>query len=131
MKRWTLITHEIVKDAYKGKFGKYWGKSIGESLELFFMQLQNQEEIKEETVPSFFTPMLTQNELQLVEEKNKNYFNTFEIHHYGRPTRHNPDVEPGKMAKSDSISKFVYGPCRRYTLPLRIESRKRKINQIN
>ena len=131
MKRWTLITHEIVKDAYKGKFGKYWGKSIGESLELFFMQLQNHEEIKEETVPSFFTPMLTQNELQLVEEKHKKYFNTFEIHHYGRPTRHDPDVEPAKMAKSDSKSKFVRGSCRRYTLPLKVESRKRKINKIN
>ena len=129
MERWKLVTHEIVKDAYKGKFmGMYGsGKSIHESLESFVMKLRNHE-IKEESVTSFFTPMLTENEVQLIKCKHRQYLETFGIHNrYGM----NPDVEPEQMAKSDSESKFVNVTCRRFTLPLKIASRKRKINKIS
>ena len=112
MERLKVVSRETVKAAYQGKFMQV---SIHDSLELFFNKLRNQE-IIEESVTSFFTPMLTEEEVQLVNDQNWQYLETLNPFY---PNRH-----PEKMVKSDSNSKFVNVTCKRFTLPLNA-SRKR------
>ena len=63
MERKNLITKEKQKQAYEGKLKDepYWEgqeASINDDLESFFNAIENQEEIDEEEVWSFFTPKL-------------------------------------------------------------------------
>ena len=121
MYRGKLITKEKVKKAYQGKLKKGSIKhavSINDDLENFFVNLQNQKQIKGETVYSFFTPKLTDKEMKLVEQRNKRHLDTYWKHYEG----HNPDVNDEEMKKSDSKSKYVQGLCARDTIQLTLES---------
>ena len=123
MYRRNLITKEKAKDASEGKLKNEsgWGGevvSINDDLEMFLTNILNSKNIKEERVESFFTPKLTEEELKLVEVKNKDHLNSYlnyPIH--GR----NPDVDPVEMKKSDSTDKYLHGRCWRRTFPLTLE----------
>ena len=140
MRRLNLVTKEKVKKAAEGKLKtdsdwKDYEGSINDDLERFLINLQNQKEVKDEYVQSFFTPKLTNEELKLVQEGNEEDLKTYSDHFYGR----NPDVDIEEMKKSDSNSKYVHGRCRRTTIPLTIEiaanedvvpdSKKRKLQE--
>ena len=83
-------------------------------MERFLINLQNQEEVKEEEVLSFFTPKLTNKELTLVQEGNEEHLKTYAEYFAGN----NPDVNVEEMKKSDSKSKYIHGFCWRITIPL-------------
>ena len=122
MERLKLVTKEKVKKAYKGELKndedwKRYKGSINDDLERFLINLQNQKEVEDEYVQSFFTPKLTNEELKLVQEGNEEDLKTYSDHFYGR----NPDVDIDEMKKSDSKSKYVHGRCRRTTIPLTTE----------
>ena len=82
------------------------------------INLQNQKEVKEEEVWSFFTPKLTNEELKLVQEGNEEHLETYVKYYDGK----NPDVDIEEMKKSDSKSKYVHGRCHRLTIPLTLET---------
>ena len=122
MYRRNLVTKEKVKKAYKGELKNdedwidYEG-SINDDLERFFINLQNQKEVKYENVVSFFTPKLTYEETKLVQEGNEDHLKSYLDHLRGL----NPDVDVEEMKKSDSKSKYVHGRCLRRTIPLTLD----------
>ena len=123
MWRRDLVTKETVKKAVEGKMknDEYWIKeeeSINDDLESFLINLQNQKEVKQESVRRFFTPKLTNEELILVQERNEEHLRTYWIHYDGN----NPDVDVEEMKKSDSNSKYVHGRCLRSTIALTLET---------
>ena len=127
MARRNLITKEKVKKAAEGKLKNdfKWRDeegSINDDLERFFIILQNQEEVEYESVLSFFTPKLTNEELKLVQEGNEEHLNTYLDYLNDK----NPDVDVEEMKKSDSKSKYVHGHCWRETIPLRLEASENK-----
>ena len=114
------MTKEIVKKAAEGKLKNdpEWEKgSINDDLERFLINLQNQKEVKYESAATFFTPKLSNDELKLVEQRDEEYFKTYEYGFIGR----NPDVNLEEMKKSDSKSKYVHGRCVRKTMHLTLE----------
>ena len=122
MVRRNLVTKEKVKKAAEGKLKndpdwKRYNGSINDDLERFFISLQNQREVKEEEVFSFFTPKLSTEELKFVQEGNAEHLKTYADYYIGK----NPDVNAEEMKKSDSKSKYVHGQCWRYTMPLTLE----------
>ena len=109
MRRQKLVTKEKMKKAYQRKLNddkhlKFFEESINDDLENFFDNLQDRKNIKIESIPSFFTPKLTEEELKLVEEQNDHYLSSFLLHF----ARQNPDVDVEEMKKSDSTSKYIY-----------------------
>ena len=121
MWRHNLVTKETVKQAYDGKLKDKIGwngeESIHDDLDKFFIDIQD-DAIEEEWVNSFFTPKLTEEELQLVEEKNEEHLSTYSDHFHGE----NPDIDLEEMKLSDSASKYVHGMCIRQTFYLTLES---------
>ena len=143
MNRWKLVTKEKVKKAAEGKLRNdpdwlYYKESINDDLERFLINLQNQKEVKSENVRSFFTPKLTNEELKLVKEGNKEHLKTYSQYDF---RGENPDVDVEEMKKSDSKSKYVHGYCLRWTIPLTLETtenedevsdaKKRKMQESN
>ena len=134
MERLKLVTKETVEKAYKGELENYfhwedfgpphytinYGASINDDLERFFIKLKNQKEVEDEDVFSFFPPKLTNKELKLVEEGNKEHLKSYEAHYKAFGV--NPDVDVEEMKKSDSKSKYVHVRCRRLTIPLILAS---------
>ena len=123
MLRSNLITKEKVKKAAEGKLKddedwKHYKGSINDDLERFFINLQDENEIKEEGVSSFFAPKLTNEEMKLVQERNQEHLNTYSRHIAGL----NPDVDVEEMKQSNSKSKFVHGGCVRCTIPLTLDT---------
>ena len=98
---------------YNFEYGNHVGntsryeESVGDDLELYFNDLQLGREPTSWNW-TYFLPELTQDELKLVEEKNKDYFETFFW-------STNPDVDEDEMKSSTSSSKYVSGYCRRKT----------------
>ena len=122
MWRGHLVTKEKVENAYKGKLKndwdwEYYEGSINDDLERFLINLQNQKEMKYESAATFFTPKLSNDELKLVEQRDEEYFKTYEYGFIGR----NPDVNLEEMKKSDSKSKYVHGRCVRKTMLLTLQ----------
>ena len=118
-----LVTKEKVKKAYKGELKndedwEMYEGSINDDLERFLINLQNQKEVKEEDVESFFTPKLTNEELKLVQEGNEEHLKSYGYHILGE----NPNIDVEEMKKSDSKSKYVHGRGWRMTIPLTLET---------
>ena len=116
MWRSKLVTKETVKKAYQGKMKndedwKDYEGSINDDLEKFFASLQDRKNIENEHVFSFFTPKLTEEEMKLVEERNKEHLSSYSLNFFGR----NPDVAADEMKRSDSRSKYVHCYCWRGT----------------
>ena len=101
-----LITKEAMEDLSDGK--KRWTKnSVNDDLELLFEDLQLGKESAKGIFLTYWSPKLTKEELKLVEEKNPDYFDTFNSLY--------PDVEEAEMKLSESDSKYVEGVGRRET----------------
>ena len=123
MMRWNLSTKEKVKKAYEGKLKNevYWDDykgSINDDLERFFINLQNQKEVKNEVVASFFTPKLTNEELKLVKEENEEHLKTYLDYSDGKIN----DADVEELKKTDSKSIYVHGTCWRQTITLTLET---------
>ena len=96
---------------YGDRFGKNrYEESVNDDLELYFNDLQLGREPTSWNW-TYFLPELTPTELKLVEEKNKDYFQTF-------VWSMNPDVDEDEMKSSTSNSKYVSGYCRRRTFKI-------------
>ena len=91
----------------KGK--EYQKESANDDLDLLFeaIQLGNK---PDDDVETYFLPMLTKKELELVEQKNYNYLKTF--------MGSIPDVNEAEMKLSESTSKFVYAFGHRRTFTI-------------
>ena len=122
MEKRKLLTKEKAKKVAEGKLKndpndtewKFYDGSLSDDLETFSQNLLHQKEIKEEVVWTFFLPKLTEEELKLVEEKNKDYMTTFQAT--------SPDVDIEEMKLSDSKDKFVHTYCWRRTFLLSLEA---------
>ena len=66
--------------------------------------------MKCENAPSFYTPKLTNKELKLVQEGGKEYMNSYLDHFDGR------------ISAAEIQKKYVHGDCRRWTIPLTVET---------
>ena len=124
MSRYHLITKEKMVDGSKGKFQNekgWWKESVHDDLDSFFQKLQNGQLEHERVVTNYF-PMLTAEELKLVEQRNQDHLESY-IWYF---TGDNPDIEKEEMKKSESKSKFVRGACGRYTFMLKLKENTRK-----
>ena len=105
LERWKLITKEAMEDYCKGEEAEK--VSVNDDLESFFEDLRLGKEPPHQSVFTYFLPKLTEEEMELVERKDRNYFETF-LH-----VKH-ADVKEAEMKLSESDSKFVQGfGCRR------------------
>ena len=80
--------------------------------------LENQTEVKRQSVQSFFTSKLTKEELKLVQKRNREHLLTYADSFNSL----NPDVDIEEMKQSNSKSKYVHGHCWRHTFPLILET---------
>ena len=133
MRRENLITKEEVEKAYVGilnnnddwKDGKL---SVNDDLELFFTDLvQNQGYFGERSSNSFFTPKLSQQELELMEQGDFEYLMSF----YDYEKGFDPDVDYEKMRMSVSKSKYLHGTCQVITVPLMADDLQHKSNDLD
>ena len=85
--------------------GMIWrAYSVNDDLESFFEDLRLGKE-PDEKVYTYFLPKLTEEEMELVEQKETNYLKTFSEGFLGG----NPDVPEAEMLLSESDSKFLKG----------------------
>ena len=121
MWRLNLITKEKSKAAYEQKLKndknwRHYEVSINDDLESFFNKLQaisSLKDIKGEGVKSFFLPKISEDELKLIEQKNRDYMLTYY-------ERFDADVEKEEMKKSDSADKYICSKCYRRTMILNL-----------
>ena len=80
--------------------GEEWMKdSVNDDLESLFAYIRLGKE-PDEFVNTYFLPKLTEEELELIEEKDPSYLKTFKFPY--------PDVLEFEMMLSESDSKYVY-----------------------
>ena len=94
--------------------GDTYKHSVTDDLELFLEDIQ----LRNKPLPlawTYFLPELTLKEMELVENKDQEYFRTFKL-------LNNADVNETEMNLSSATSKYVCAYCRRKTLA--IESKK-------
>jgi len=118
MRRVRLVTKEIAKKAAERKVWTNYRGSINDDLERFLSNLQNQTEVKEEYVESFFTPKLTSEEMKLVQQGNEEHLRSYQDSFNSK----NPDVGFEEMQQSNSKSKYVHGHCWRRSFHLILET---------
>ena len=104
-----LITKEKMESYCKGE-DMVKKDSVNDDLESLFenIRLGNK---PDEWVNAYFLPKLTEEELELVERRDTNYFQTF-------LNSLNPDVDETEMMLSESDSKYVEGSCYRRTFSI-------------
>ena len=113
MFRYNLITKETTEKYCKGeKDEKY---SVNDDLESFFEDLRLGKEL-DEWVETYFLPKLTEEEMELVEQKETNYLKTL--------LWPNPDVPEAEMLLSESDSKFLKGFGARQTFTIDLRKRR-------
>ena len=110
MLRHVLITKEKMEELCLGKSD--WGgyplkESVNDDLESVFENFQHGREL-EQFASTYFLPKLTHEELELVENADQDYFQSFY-------RRKNPDVKDEKIKLSESNSEYVFGRCLRFT----------------
>ena len=89
-------------------------KSVNDDLETLFEDIQLGKE-PDDCVMTYFLPMLTEHELELVERKDEDFMETFS---FGMDA----DVNKAEMAASESDSKYVYGYGWRETFTIENQS---------
>ena len=105
LERWKLITKEAMEDYCKGEEAEK--VSVNDDLESFFEDLRLGKEPPHQSVFTYFLPKLTEEEMELVERKDRSYFETFLY-------VEEADVKEAEMKLSESDLKFVQGfGCRR------------------
>ena len=115
MEKRNLIPKVNLESFCEGK--KLRKKSVNEDLESLFEKIRLGKQPEFEEVRTYFLPKLTEEELELVEQKDPNYLGTF----LWGIWNHNPDVDKSSMKLSESDSKFVRGFCWRTTFKVEIE----------
>ena len=98
MKKNRLIINEMVKSYCKGEKSLH-RISINDDLEILFEDLQ-QGNRSSSSNHTYFLPRLTEDEMELVQIKDPNYFKTFYDVKYGGSS--NPDVRKHEMKMSNS-----------------------------
>ena len=111
MERIKLITKEAMEKYTKGEEARK--DSVNDDLESLFEDLRLGKEPKKK-VYTYFLPKLTEEEMELVEQKDTNYFQTFNWP--------NPDVPEAEMLLSESDSKFLQGWGGRKTFTIDLEN---------
>ena len=111
LERKKLITKEAMEEYCKGEEDEK--VSVNDDLESFFEDLRLGKE-PDQSVFTYFLPKLTEEEMKLVERKDKSYFETF--------LQLFPDVKEAEMKLSESDSKFVQGRGYRSTFTIENES---------
>ena len=106
-----LLTKENMESYCKGK--KNLKASVNDDLESFFENRRLGKDLEKNYGPNedhvtYFLPRLTEEELELVERRDRSYYRTFEF-------SWNPDVNEFDMMHSESDSKYVEGWCVRST----------------
>ena len=81
-------------------------ESINDSIETLLEDIRLGHQ-PNEILHLYFTPRLTEEEMQLIERKDPDYLRTF--------SSRNPDVNKASMKNSESDSKFCYTYCQRET----------------
>ena len=111
MWRFNLITKEKMENYCNEKEDAK--KSVDDDLEKLFEDIQLGKK-PDEQVWTYFLPKLTEEEMELVANEDKTYFNedTFYLKTFIWP---NPDVDEDEMILSESDSKFVEGLGQRKT----------------
>ena len=129
MKRQKLITkEEMEKYCKREKRVSYHSydirdttQSVNDDLDSLFEVILLGKKLDEVDLNwTHFIPELTDEELKLVEKKDKNFMNTFNTP--------NPDVKKAEMQASKSDSKFVFAVCGRQTFT--IKNLKRKTSSL-
>ena len=106
--RTVLITKEDMQTYCKGL------KSINDDLESLFADIRLGKEPNDDAVWTDFSPKLTEEELELIERKNRNYMQTFLAYNW-----ETADLDKAKLKASDSDSIFVRGYSRRTTFTIK------------
>lgn len=110
MQRYRLLTKEEMEMFYDGKhkiLSQILQQSVQDDLESFNNNCIHGR-FKEEKNRSFFFQRLTNEEMELVEKKDKQFFKSWNAIH---PTQ--PDVSDARMKMSESKSKYLYAQCLR------------------
>ena len=105
-----IITMEKMVSYCTGE--EYLKESVNDDIDNLFENIRLGIE-PDAYVATYFLPMLTENELKLVEEKNSIYLKTF--------LEPNPDVKEAEMKLSGSDSKFVYTEGYRRTFAIEFD----------
>ena len=113
MCRHRLITKERMLDCCNGK--EFQKESVNDDLDSFVEDLCLGKEPNDE-VYTYYLPQLTEEELDLVEQKDSDFMDTF-------TEEMNADVEKAEMAVSESDSKYVYGYGYRRTYTIKNSSK--------
>ena len=109
MDRSHIVTKKVMKDYYKGQYQDMRGfdkLSVQDDLDDFYDQAKTFHFV-DSSAGMFFLPMLTDEELILLENKDENYLRLYADFHSGD----NPDVDEADMIESQSKSKFAYCLC--------------------
>jgi len=116
MGRWELITKERMESYCMGKNAEK--ASVNDDLESSFDNLRLGKEPDEQNW-TYFLPKLTQEELDLVENRDSSYLETF-FYDLGGPLSGDscPDVPESEMRLSESKSKFIDGGGHRTTFTI-------------
>ena len=101
MWRHRLITKEKMLDYCNGK-DPWRNESVNDDLDSFFEDLRLGKEPDDMSHHTYFLPKLTEKELQLVEQKDSDFMDTF-------GSKMDADVGKAEMAASESESKYVFG----------------------
>ena len=116
MWRQKMITKERMEhtcqpcQACQGKEDVDRKDSVNDDLESFLEDLRRGKE-PDETVSTYFLPKLTEEELELVERKDRSFLRTFELR--------KPRVKKAESRLSESDSRFVYGLSWRKTFTIK------------
>ena len=121
MNRDSLITKEKRKSICSGKGyrqkdhetptgGDTYENSVADDLELFYEDIQLGRRPLS-MAWTYFSPELTLNEMELVENKDDKYMRSFKM-------LNNADVNEAEMKESSSSSKYVSAYCRRKTIKI-------------
>ena len=118
MARDKLITNEKMKSYCKGNVATRQKDSVNDDLESFLKDLRLGKN-PNERVFTYFLPKLTEEEMNLIEVKDKSYLQNFSFKDPVKETRNlfkDPLKETQNLSESDS--KFVSGWCERKTFTM-------------
>ena len=124
-----IITKKKMKQYYDGKIHfdrgfqirqNRYQESMHDDIDNFFENICIGKIIEIDKY-TFFLPKLSENEVQMIQDQDIEYLNSFACY---IKTRENPDIKPDEitpeMNEKESKTKFLRGGCRRVTLFLKL-----------
>ena len=119
MEKMNVITKENMESFCEGK--RVRKESVNDDLESLYGKVRLGKQPNFEDVRTYFLPKLTEEELELVEQEDQNFLETFSWSFINNQI-HNPHVDTTSMKMSESDSKFVQGYCWRLTFKVKVEN---------